>query len=71
VKSTLTLPVAPVVVDNRVAAAALGISLRKLWDLTAPRGPIACVKVGGSVRYTLRDLEAYVEKSRVTAENHE
>jgi hypothetical protein len=28
---------------------------------TAPRGPIPCVKIGRAVRYSLRDLEQYVE----------
>ena len=41
------------------AADWLGVSDRTLWGLTAPRGPIPCVRVGNSVRYRLADLEAF------------
>ena len=34
----------------RDAAKALGISPRTLWALTAPRGPISCVRVGSGKR---------------------
>lgn len=43
------------------AAGALAISERKLWELTDPRGPIPCVRIGRSVRYDLRDLRTYIE----------
>ena len=32
------------------AAEALGISERTLWSLTAPRGPIPCIRVGKGKR---------------------
>jgi predicted DNA-binding transcriptional regulator AlpA len=37
----------------RQAAAALGISERTLWSLTAPRGPIPCVRIGAGKRKTV------------------
>jgi hypothetical protein len=37
----------------REAAKALGISARTLWGLTAPRGPIPCVRVGSGKRQTV------------------
>jgi hypothetical protein len=37
----------------RDAAKALGISPRTLWALTAPRGPIPCVRIGAGKRKTV------------------
>ena len=42
------------------AAAALGISPRKLWSLTAS-GDVQCVRIGRSVRYGAADLADFVE----------
>ncbi len=44
----------------REAAKALGIGQRKLWELTHPRGPIPCVRVGVCVVYPVRLLEAWL-----------
>lgn len=46
------------------AAAALGISERLLWSMSAPRGPIPAVKIGRSVRYPLEALKAFVEAQK-------
>jgi hypothetical protein len=43
------------------AAQRLSISERKLWGLTVPRGPLRCVRIGRSVRYSPADLAEYVE----------
>ena len=37
----------------------LGISARKLWELTH-RGQIPCVRIGRALRYSVRALEAWV-----------
>ncbi|MCS7047344.1 MAG: helix-turn-helix domain-containing protein [Gemmataceae bacterium] len=43
----------------REAAQALGISPRTLWALTAPRGPIPCVRIGhGRRRSVLYPVDA-------------
>lgn len=42
------------------AAAALAVSPRTLWSLTAPRGPIPCVRIGRAVRYDLNALRAWI-----------
>jgi hypothetical protein len=48
----------------REAAAALGISARTLWGLTAPRGPIPCLRIGHGKRqtvlYPVADLRAWL-----------
>lgn len=49
------------------AARWLAISERTLWRITAPRGPLACVRIGAnSVRYARPDLEDYVGRVRTT-----
>lgn len=50
------------------AAEILSVSLRSLWGMTAPRGPLACVRLGRLVRYDVRDLEAHIQANRHSAE---
>lgn len=54
----------PLALRPREAAKALGVSSRTLWDLTAPRGPIPCVRVGAgkrqSVLYPVEVLRAWL-----------
>jgi len=50
----------PLALRPREAAAALGIGQRKLWQLTQPRGPIPCVKLGASVLYPCGLLQAWL-----------
>lgn len=44
------------------AAKALGIGERKLWALTAPRGPIPCKRAGTAVLYSVVSLQAWLEE---------
>jgi predicted DNA-binding transcriptional regulator AlpA len=44
----------------RQAAQALAVSERTLWGLTAPRGPIRCVKIGRSIRYAVSELQRWI-----------
>jgi len=50
----------------REAAKALGISARTLWGLTAPRGPIPCLRIGHgrrkTVLYPVADLQAWLRR---------
>jgi predicted DNA-binding transcriptional regulator AlpA len=50
----------------REAATALGISARTLWGLTAPRGPIRCVRIGPgrrrAVLYAVADLQTWLSQ---------
>ena len=55
---------ARLVLKTAEAAELLSISDRALWSLTAPRGPIPCVRLGRSVRYSLAALQRYVETGR-------
>lgn len=50
----------PLALRPRDAAKALGIGQRKLWELSQPRGPIPCVRVGTCVLYPVAQLEAWL-----------
>ena len=57
----------------RQAAKCLGMSTRTLWALTAPRGPIPCIRLGHGKRktvlYPLDMLRTWLaEQSRQAAE---
>ena len=53
------------------AAKALGISPRTLWGLTAPRGPIPCLRIGHGKRrtvlYPVADLQAWLSRQTEAA----
>ena len=49
----------PSLLTPKAAAAALAISPRKLWALTAS-GDVPCVRIGRSVRYDSVDLAAFI-----------
>jgi hypothetical protein len=53
---------APMALRPKDAAKALGIGQRKLWDLSHPRGPIPCVRVGGCCLYPVEGLRAWLNE---------
>jgi excisionase family DNA binding protein len=53
----------PRLLRPREAATLLAVSIRKLWQLTNMR-LIPSVRIGRSVRYDLRDLEAWIEQQK-------
>ena len=55
----------PVLLMSDTAATMLGISGRMLWNLSAPRGPIPCVRLGRAVRYDPEDLNAFVKNAKI------
>ena len=55
-----TPPVLKLLLSARDAAKALSICEKTLWSLTAPRGPIPCVRLGRAVRFDLDDLRAFI-----------
>ena len=59
-----TQSIDPLSLRPRDAARALGISERTLWGLTAPRGPIPCVRIGHGKRqtvlYPVANLQAWM-----------
>jgi len=56
----------PLALRPREAAKALGISPRTLWGLTAPRGPIPCLRIGRGKRqtvlYPVAELQAWLRR---------
>lgn len=55
----------------REASKVLGISERTLWSLTAPRGPIPCVRVGNGNRqivlYPVAELQVWLSRQAEAA----
>jgi hypothetical protein len=49
--------------NPKAAAAALAISPRKLWALTAS-GDLTCVRIGRAVRYDATDLAAFIDAAK-------
>ncbi len=56
--------------NPREAAAALAISPRKLWDMTAS-GEIPHIRLGRSVRYPLDDLRCWIDRQKKGGDRHE
>ena len=61
----------PLALRPREAAKALGISVRMLWSLTAPRGPIEATRTGdgrrAAVLYPVAGLKAFVAGGNAAA----
>ena len=49
----------------REAAAFLVLSERKVWSITAPRGDLPAVRINRSIRYSITDLESFIDRCRV------
>jgi excisionase family DNA binding protein len=47
---------------SQEAADALGVCTKTIYSITKPRGPLPCVRIGTSVRYSRRALEQYVSE---------
>lgn len=58
-----TTSASAILLTPRQAAKALALSERTLWELTR-RGEIPRLKIGASVRYDVRDLQAFIEKKK-------
>lgn len=46
------------------AAEMLGVSLRTVYELAAPSGPIPCYRIGRTLSFARVDLEAYLQSCR-------
>ena len=51
-------------VNAREAALRLGVSARQVYDLAAPNGPIACMRIGRRVVFEEPDIEEYKKQCR-------
>lgn len=57
-------PAPKLLFSAREAAHALGICEKTLWNITAPRGPLEAVRIGRSVRYSVTDLQTFIEGAK-------
>lgn len=60
-------PIPRLLLSRDEAALAIGLSVRELDDLTSPRGPIRCVRVGRRVLYSPDALRQWID-SQTAAE---
>ena len=57
-----------ILLTPREAANALSVCERTLYGLTQ-RGELPAVRIGRSVRYSVEDLRAWIEKAKKSSEN--
>ena len=58
---TTTTDIQPILINVRATAQVLGISQRKVWDMAAKGQLPKPVHLGGSTRWRIAELNAYVE----------
>ncbi len=51
-------------VTPQEASRLLSCCEKSLWSLTWPRGPLRCVKLGRSVRYSLETLREFIAQQQ-------
>jgi len=55
--------------NSRQAAEALGVSERTLWSLSFTQKALPHVRIGRSIRYTIKDLDTFINNHREESEN--
>lgn len=60
-RPTLT-PIPRLLLSRDEAAVSISLSVRELDDLTSPRGPIRCVRVGRRVLYSPDALRQWIDQ---------
>ena len=53
-------PIPRLLLSREEAALAIGLSVRELDDLTAPKGPIRCVRCGRRVLFAPTELQRWI-----------
>lgn len=62
-------PLVPLAVRRLEAARMLGISARTLDDLTVPRGPIPCARIGSAKVFLIPDLQDFLVRARIAPDS--
>ena len=60
-------PVEPLLLNAISAARALSLSMRTLWSLTAPRGPIPVVRIGKRCLHSRAGLQRWIDEQAKAA----
>ena len=55
-------PIPRLLLSRENAAVSVDLSVRELDDLTSPRGPIRCVRVGRRVLYSPAALQQWIDQ---------
>jgi hypothetical protein len=61
-------PIPRLLLSRDEAAVAIGLSVRELDDLTSPRGPIGCVRVGRRVLFAPAELQRWIDAASEVTE---
>ena len=61
------MPIPRLLLSREDAAVSVDLSVRELDDLTSPRGPIRCVRVGRRVLYSPAVLQAWIDAQTSSA----
>jgi predicted DNA-binding transcriptional regulator AlpA len=61
---TSNLPTTKLLLPAPEAADLLSICEKTLWSITAPRGDLACVRIGRRVLYSVDDLRRWIESKK-------
>ena len=61
-------PIPRLLLSRDEAAVAIGLSVRELDDLTSPRGPVRCVRVGRRVLFSPAVIQQWIDAE--TQEGH-
>ena len=56
------------IIDEKKAAVTMGLAVQTLRNMRHQRRGPAYLKIGRSVRYDSRDIEAYLQKRRIDPE---
>ncbi len=59
-------PIPRLLLSRDEAAAAIGLSVRELDELTSPRGPIGCVRVGRRVLFSPVAIQRWIDAELVS-----
>lgn len=62
--SNVEMPLVAKLVNIRAVAEQASMCEKSIWNATAPRGDLPCVKIGSRTLYRPADVEAWIE-SRV------
>ena len=65
--SNIDAPLVTKLMRIREVAERTGLCEKSIWNATAPRGPLACVKLNSRVAYRPADVSAWIESRVVRA----
>lgn len=69
--SNVEVPLVAKLLNTRAVAEQTCLCEKSIWNATAPRGDLPCVKLGSRTLYRPADVEAWIESRVVRPESAE